>query len=125
MKFAQMYTAMFLMIAACGHEGNQTTSSSALDDDEKPGEGEPVDCSVVDCWGGKEDPGTTAGAPLPSCAESGFACAVIVDKENLCPPDLSDRWDLACGDNEVCCGEALPVSDPGTEAPDDSKCTGT
>ena|SRR5688572_17816325 len=80
-------------------------------DPNDPGDKDPSDKDPGD----HEDPGGDCGDPGPPalCSDKGLACSVIADKENLCPEGSEPIWELACGDNEVCCA---PI---GTTAPGD------
>jgi hypothetical protein len=90
-------------ISACGGVEESSSLGSLEQTEEKPSD--PHD----KCDG----TGANPGDPIPTCAEKGLACAVVVDKEHLCEDGLVPYWELACGDNEVCCG---PVFDDGTGA---------
>jgi len=110
-------------LIACGGLEESGQLNASLEDgtldgkDEEagdPGTGGANDPGDKDPGDHKDDPGAGCGDPGPPalCSDKGLACSVIADKENLCGDGLEPIWELACGDNEVCCAP-IGTADPG------------
>lgn len=98
--------------------GSANEDGTAPPKDGKDGIGEKDAEAPCDDHG--KDPVGTDPSPVVACADKGLACAVILDKSQLCAGGEVPYWDLACGDGEVCCGPAFedPVNgctDPSCE----------